>query len=116
MASDTSIRRLSGQGSETGRLRIFSGILNRILHGYGLRWPKTMLHSMAPTCARAPVRYAASYGACGERRWKPNIKAFCSTQRVSELLELQDPVRAPSFNLGNSALEIAGQANLYVCA
>src|SRR3546814_4312876 len=37
-----------------------------------------------------PVRYAAAYGACGERRSKPNIKAVCSAQRVSELFVLQD--------------------------
>src|SRR3546814_7459398 len=36
-----------------------------------------------------PVRYAAAYGACGERRSKPNIKAVCSAQRVSELFVLQ---------------------------
>src|SRR3546814_12995111 len=40
-----------------------------------------------------PVRYAAAYGACGERRSKPNIKAVCSAQRVSELFVLQDLVR-----------------------
>src|SRR3546814_8116329 len=39
-----------------------------------------------------PVRYAAAYGACGERRSKPNIKAVCSAQRVSELFVLQDLV------------------------
>src|SRR3546814_17656162 len=35
-----------------------------------------------------PVRYAAAYGACRERRSKPNIKAVCSAQRVSELFVL----------------------------